>query len=187
MRNDPPDLNGRSESNGIDALIDDAARRLVAGEPSSSLRTGVRDRIGRRRPGWMLVPAWGAAIAIVIAAVLAGRMILDRPGDRDGDPQNNRSAAIHVPAIQPQASDVPPETAPRAAIQPARTEARQLSRRLADAITSPPAEEESLIPPLAIEPLATTPLREVQIAVDTSSGVTPIEIEPLQIEPLLGQ
>ena len=182
MRNDPPDLNGRSESNGIDALIDDAARRLVAGEPSSSLRTGVRDRIGRRRPGWMLVPAWGAAIAIVIAAVLAGRMILDRPGDRDGDPQNNRSAAIHVPAIQPQASDVPPETAPRAAIQPARTEARQLSRRLADAIAPPPAEEESLIPPLAIAPLTTT-----QIAVDMSSGVMPIEIEPLQIEPLLGQ
>jgi hypothetical protein len=31
------------------------------------------------------------------------------------------------------------------------------------------------------------PLTTTQIAVDTSSGVTPIEIEPLQIEPLLGQ
>src|SRR6187401_1981153 len=98
MRNetpDPPALSERSESNGIDALIDDAARRLVAGEPSSSLRTGVRDRLGRRDPVWLPVPAWGAAIAIVIAAVLGGRMLLDRSGGSDSAPQNNQRAATH--------------------------------------------------------------------------------------------
>ena len=181
MRNDPPDLSGRSESNGIDALIDAAARRLVAGEPSSSLRTSVRDRIERRRPVWLPVPAWGAAFVIVIAALIAGRTLLDRSGDSESVQQDNQRAAVSLPAVQPPVNPGPAARVRPAAIQPARTGARQFSRRLADAIT-PPAEEESLIPPLAIAPLTTT-----QIAVDTSSGVTPIEIEPLQIEPLLGQ
>jgi len=57
-----------------------------------------------------------------------------------------------------------------------------LGRRRAADVTAPPPEEESPIPPIAIEPLTT-----VQIAVDVSSGVMPIEIAPLQIEPLLGQ
>jgi hypothetical protein len=78
-----------------------------------------------------------------------------------------------------------------AAIQPAGIPARQFTRRLATAIP-PREEEESLIPPIAIEPLVTLPLRAVsleavQIAVDQSSGVMPIVIAPLQIEPLLGQ
>ena len=118
---------------------------------------------------------------IVIAALIAGRTLLDRSGDSESVQQNNQRAAVSLPAVQPPVNAGPAAPVRPAAIQPARTGARQFSRRLADAIT-PPAEEESLIPPLAIAPLTTT-----QIAVDTSSGVTPIEIEPLQIEPLLGQ
>ena len=59
MRNETPDplaLSERSESNGIDALIDEAARRLVAGEPSSLLRRRVRDRIGKRQTLAPFVP-----------------------------------------------------------------------------------------------------------------------------------
>jgi len=58
-------------------------------------------------------------------------------------------------------------------------------RRLAADVAVPP-EEESLIPPIAIEPLATDPLPAVQIVVDQSSGVMPIEIASLRIEPLQG-
>jgi hypothetical protein len=54
-------------------------------------------------------------------------------------------------------------------------------------VVLPPVEDESLIPPISIAPLATEPLGAAQIAVNESSGVTPIEIAPLQIEPLLGQ
>ena len=39
-----------------------------------------------------------------------------------------------------------------------------------------------LIDPIMIEPITT-----VQIAIDVSSGVMPIDIEPLRIEPLQGQ
>jgi hypothetical protein len=60
----------------------------------------------------------------------------------------------------------------------------RLTRRLADEVAAPPQEEESLIPPIALEPL-----EPAQIAVGNpiaveSSGVMPIEVAPLQIEPL---
>jgi len=172
----------RSESNGIDALIDEAARGLVAGEPSSALRSSVRDRISRPHPVWLRAPAWGAAAAIVIASLIVGRALLGPPGERDNVRPTNHPAS--VPAIASQPNEPP-------AIQPAGIQARQFTRRLATVIP-PPEEEEPLIPPIAIEPLATLPLRavplqSVQIVVDQSSGALPIDIAPLQIEPLLGQ
>ncbi len=62
----------------------------------------------------------------------------------------------------------------------------RLTRRLADEVAAPPQEEESLIPPIAVEPL-----EPAQIAVGNpitvdSSGVMPIEVAPLQLEPLRG-
>ena len=183
MRNEPPDplaLSERSESNGIDALIDEAARRLVAGEPSSSLRSRVRDRIGRRRQAWFVVPAWGMAAAIVVTVVIVGRALLGPPGEPDKVRPTNQHALIESPAVKPQDTSAP------TVIQPEPSAPRQLARRRAADVAAPP-EEESPIPPIAIEPLTTVPLRAVQIAMDVSSGVMPIEIAPLQIEPLLGQ
>ena len=186
MRNETPDplaLSERSESNGIDALIDEAARRLVAGEPSSSLRSSVRDRIGSRRPVWLAVPAWGAAAAVVIAVLIVGRT-LSGPAGGPGPGVPTAPApwgGVARPMIERAAPAVASQLDEPAAIQPVPSTPRQLARRLA-ADVAPPAEEESLIPPIAIEPL--TP---AQIAVDVSSGVMPIEIAPLQIEPLLGQ
>jgi hypothetical protein len=175
MRNDPP-VSERSESNvpdTIDALIDHAARRLVAGEPSSSLRRGVRDRIGTRRPVWGLAPAWGVAAAAAIAAVFVGRTFVGAPDIRTTNPPATVSPVIDVALHAPQPTP----------IQPVPSTSRQFARRPAAEVTAPPpAEEESLIPPITIAPLA-----PAQIAVDVSSGVMPIDIAPLQIEPLLGQ
>lgn len=178
MRNengDPLALSKRSESNGVDALIDEAARRLVAGEPSSALRRGVRERIDRRRPALSFVPVLAGVAALLVVAVIVGRALL---GPSDGPdrvrPTGERPTFERTePAI---ASQGPEPTA----IQPEPGAPRQL-RRVA-AVPLPLPEEEPLIPPITIEPLATA-----QIAVDESSGVMPIEIEPLQIEPLLGQ
>jgi hypothetical protein len=163
----------------IDALIDDAARRLTAGEPSSALRGVVRDRIGTgRSAGWSFAPALVGVSLVVLAIV--GRALLGPPGERD-----------NVRPTLDRASTPPGESAPQVpgltATQPERIEARQFTRRLAEPVAPPPVEEESPIPPIVIEPLATVPLGAVQIAVDVSSGVMPIEIAPLQIEPLLGQ
>ena len=169
MRNERPDP--------IDALIDDAARQLVAGEPSSALRSSVRDRIGSRRPVWSFVPALAGAAALLVVAVIVGRgpvgrTLLGPPSERD----NVRST------IEPAAAAAALQSDESAAIQPAPSPAGQFTRRLATATPPPPEEDESPIPLIAIEPLGA-----VQIAVDVSSGVMPIEIAPLQIEPLLGQ
>ena len=171
----------------IDALIDDAARGLVAGEPSSALRSSVRDRIGRPHPAWLRAPAWGAAAAVVIASLIVGRALLGPPGGPDRVRPTDERPTIERAAVAPASQSNEP-----AAIQPAPAPARQFTRRIATAIPLPPEEEESLIPPIAIDPLATVPLRAVsleamQIAVDQSSGVMPIEIAALRIEPLQGQ
>jgi hypothetical protein len=170
MRNERP----------IDALIDEAARRLVAGEPSSSLRRSVRERIGRRRSAWSLVPAFAGVAALLVVAVIMGRTL---SGPAHGP---DRVVTGERPPIERAAPAVASQPNEPAAIQPVPSAPRQLARRLA-ADVAPPPEEESPIPPIAIEPLATEPLGAVQIAVDVSSGVMPIEIAPLQIEPLLGQ
>ncbi len=182
MRNERPAARARSESNGpdpIDALIDSAARQMMAGEPSASLRHAVRERIPARRPVWLLVPAWGVAAGVLIAGLIGGRALLGPPGARD----NVR------PAIERAASPVqqPPvvESDSRSVGLQADQQAVRLTRRLADDVAAP-QEEEPPIPPIAVQPL-----EPVQIAVGNpitveSSGVMPIEVAPLQLEPLRG-
>ena len=178
MRNERPDP--------IDAAIDEAARRLVAGEPSSALRSSVRDRIGRRRLDWFGVPAWGAA-ALVVAVLIVGRALLGPLGYPVG-------RTLSGPAIRPtvdrlatnsDVTGVVSQTNDSTPTQLVRSETRQLGRRRV-AATLPP-DEEPIIPQITIEPLRTPPLTEMQITADVSSGVMPIDVAPLQIEPLLGQ
>lgn len=180
----------QSESHGpdpIDALIDGAARQMVAGEPSSSLRSAVRDRIEHRRSAWSLSPAIAGAAALVIAAVPVGRALLGPPGAPD--PPSHRFGVAR-PTIERVAIPAPPAPSVESDTRSVRLQADQnrvrLTRRLADEVAVPPQEEESLIPPIAVEPLD-----PVQIAVGNpitvdNSGVMPIEVAPLQLEPLRG-
>jgi hypothetical protein len=186
MRNERPVLSERSESNGpdpIDALIDGAARQMVTGEPSSLLRTAVRDRVAGRRSGSSLVPAWGVAVGVVIAALIVGRVLLSLPDERDTVGPTMELAAPRTPNGPAIEREVVPEQEV-VVQQVAELPPVRLTRRLGDDVATAPQEEEPLIPPIAIEPL-----QPVQIAVGNpitieSSGVMPIEIEPLQIEPL---
>ena len=189
MRNEPV-VSDRREPKGsdpLDALIDHAARQIVAGEPSSLLRGAVRDRIEHRRSAWSLSPAIaGVAAAVVIAAVPVGRALLGPPDER-----NNVRPTIALTRTP----DAPDKARPtidvdEVGIRSVRLQADQnrvrLTRRLADDVAAPPQEEESLIPPIAVEPLD-----PVQIAVGNpitvdNSGVMPIEVAPLQLEPLRG-
>ena len=195
MRNEPPDplaLSERSESSGIDALIDEAARRLVAGEPSSSLRSSVRDRIARRRLAWFVVPAWGMAAATVVAVLIVGRATPPHGAGAVGTPgsgppfEHGSARPTDHPATKSNVPTVALQANEPAVIQPEPSAPRQLARRRAADVAAAP-EEESPIPPITIELLATAPLRAVLIAADVSSGVMPIDIAPLQIEPLLGE
>ena len=167
----------------VDALIDSAARQMMGGEPSASLRNAVRDRIEHRRPMWPLVPAWGVAASVAVAALIVGTVWLGRPGASDptrptGQPTIERAA---IP-VEQQPAVVAPD--PDSVGSPWPAAARD--ERLADDAAALPQEDESLIPPIAI-----APLEPEQIAVGSpiaveSSGIMPIEIEPLQLEPLRG-
>ena len=181
----------------FDAAIDAAARSLTAAEPSPALRAGVRDRIGRRRIAWWLVPA--SALAVVIVVALVGRTDVGRTdvgrtdvgrtdvGRTDvgrtgvgrtlsGPATDIRLASEHV--------SPPPETVGLAATGgPDKARPASVGQARPIATFEPAPEDlESPIPPIMIPPLETK-----QIAVDARSGVMPIEIEPLRIEPLQGE
>ena len=178
----------RNESTDpIDALIADAARRLVAGEPSSSLRSGVRDRLDRRQSTWSLVPAFaGVAALLIVTGMIVGRTLSGPPaGPDNAGPTIERGQVPGVDQTLSGPADEPGERDSIRLTSEQLTEGRGPLRRLAADVGAPP-EEESLIPPIAIEPLVTDPLAPVQIVVDQSSGVMPIEIAPLRIEPLQG-
>jgi hypothetical protein len=173
MRNERPDP--------IDALIDGAARQMITGEPSASLRSAVRDRIEGRRPVWSLVPALGVAVGVVIAALIVGRTL----SGPDGTPNTAR------PTIEVAATPGAPESRPTIDVQtPSAVEqgsqAVRLTRRLADDVAAPPQEEEPLIPPITVEPLEPVQIAVGNLITVESSGVIPIQVEPLQLEPLRG-
>ena len=117
-------------------------------------------------PTW--VPVMAAAVVLVISVVVA--WTLSGPHDAPVPSRQIANAsrvtppAVLRPAPQPVAAARPVET-PVRATRPNRTPRRTL-----------------VVDPLVIEPIS-VPL----IAVDSNSGVMPIEIVPLQIEPLQPQ
>jgi len=157
-------MRNERQDDALDALIDEAARALVAGEPASSLRTGVRERIGSRRLPWSSVPLWATAAATVVAAVLVGRGWLDVRARPDA---TGPTTTVAREPVRPPAAGTPEP----AAFEP--------YRPAAPSAAPPLAEDDPVIPPIAI-----APLRTAQIPVDVDPEVLPIEIEPLQIEPL---
>lgn len=200
-------MRSNQDDDAIDAAIAEAARSLTAAAPSSTLRAAVRDRIERpslvalvllgppklafrsfvasafrRKKSWWLVPV-GAMVA-VSAVTIVGRTFLGPPGGPDRvRPKDVRSAIDHVSSpletvgrtlSGPAASGGPERVRPTVTPPPI--------RRVAATFVPTPEELEPLIPPLTIPLLETK-----QIAVDTSSGVMPIEIIPLRIEPLQGE
>jgi hypothetical protein len=170
MRSDP--------HHAFDALIDEAAQALTASEPPSSLRQAVRDRVGRRSAPWPMIPTVAGASALALAALIVGRALLGTPDSAtvgralSGTPNSSLPGAPDSATVGRALSGTPDTGA---------AQRGRVSHRAALAVAFE-EENEPLIPPIAIEPLA-----PAQIAVDMSVAVAPIEIEPLQIEPLGGQ
>ena len=168
-------MHGERHGDRLDAAIDAAARALTAGEPPSSLRAAVQRRIARPRNASWLVPA--AVVAAVLVVALVGRT-LSGPSVADGPempqlPAKPKPVLVVAPPPRPimGGADVRRVVATTVPSTPPAM----------DTPDAPPEEPAPMIPPITIEPLETK-----LIAVETSSGVMPIEIEPLQIEPLRG-
>ena len=178
----------------IDALIDSAARQIVAGEPSSSLRSAVRNRVAARRPVWLLAPAWGVVLGVMLAALIVGRALVSDPVGRalsgPAAERDNVRPTIELTRA-PDASEKsrPTIEVDEVGIRSVRLEANQNAarlRRLADDVAVMPQEEEPVIPPIAVEPLDPVQIAAGNPITVENSGVMPIEVAPLQLEPLRG-
>ena len=165
-----------------DELIDRAAHAMTRGEPSDRLHHAVRARIETSRPRietgrpgveigrpglakqarhlWMPL----AAAAAIVLAVVVGRALL-------GPPDAPRPTEVaSAPAAPPGLRESTATPAPSPA------GLRESSAR--------PARGRTPQRKLEVEPLVIEPIRMPLIAIDSSSGVMPIEIEDLRIEPL---
>ena len=166
-------MQGNHDSDAIDAVIDATARSLTAGEPSAALRVKVRERIDHRSGAWWLTPAWGAAAAVLVAAVVVWSFL---PGATNRPVPAERTLTQSVPGRAPI-----PDPRVQPVSVPAVVPARQLRAPVeisAAATDQTAAELESPIDPISIAPLSTR-----QIAVE-ASPVMPIEIDLLEIQPL---
>ena len=148
---------------GRDDLIDTTAYAMTRGEPTPHLRTTIRARIERNQAPWALwrkVATAGAAalLLIVVAWTLSG------PG---AETEKGRPTPVEQTAIAPPLAPVVDNLSPPPRVAQVTRPPRRPTRAL------------DPIAPLVIEPM-TTPL----MAVETSSGVMPIDIDPLQVEPL---
>ena len=173
-----------NEDDPLDALIDVTARGISAGPLPSSLRTTVRRRIEQTQARWAF-PVWQVAGATAATALVVMTLLMVRsvpaPVEEAGPVQATREPVAATPRKAPPtiARAVPPDAAPARS----RIGKAIVPRRLVFAANADATEDiEPLIDPITIEPIAT-----VQIAIDVSSGVMPIDIEPLRIEPLQGQ
>jgi hypothetical protein len=165
-----------------DDLIDRTAHAMTRGEPSLQLRHAVRARIEGLpgivgRPGLRKqarhVSAARPWIALAAAAVLVLSAIVSRTIDHPHVEPLRSTRIAGAPVV------VPPVT-----LQPIPSGAGELQIEASDRVSQPrrtPARS------IVLDPLVIEPIRVPLIAVDSSSGVMPIEIEPLQIEPLQPQ
>ena len=144
-------------SDHFDALIDDTARAMTAGTPPASLRSAIRERIDRSTHSRFVWQMGLAAASVALAALFAGRALLDTPAP----PARLGSAFV--------AATVPP--APRIAV---------LAPRLPDtapapmAIDRPVAGEPRPLPPalpIVVQPIVLEPL----------SAAPPVEIEVMEV------
>jgi len=178
----------------LDRLIDDVAKQLTAGQPSSDFRARVIARLDRppRRAwwtSWIAVPLGAMAVTMIALAVA-------RPfkGDRGVGPaprQSSRAAKTEtVPAAPtPDGTTVrPPPSPPRGFRGTGRPDTRSnlSSGEAAVAALAPPPLEP---PSIGVQALGVDRLLTESIAITELDAITPIAVEPLPTDerPASGQ
>lgn len=153
-----------SSDNAIDRAIEQAARELIAGEPSPAFRAHVIERLDERhgilRSAWLLPPI---AVAVVVLIAFS----LRTPSSEHPDHEELHARAIHLIA------SVPDRPAPRLA--PA-TELRH---------DPTPVAGESVVAALAPPQLEMPSLVLTEMPVGESIGIPELEtIAPITVAPI---
>ena len=168
----------------LDRLIDDVARQMTAGQPSSDFRARViasLDRPPRRAwwTSWIAVPLGAMAVAMIALAVA-------RPfkGDRGASPAPRQSSQAAKTETVPTAP-TPDGTTVRLPPSPPRgfggtgrpgTRSNLSSGEAAVAALAPPPLEP---PSIGVRALGVDRLHTESIAITELDAITPIAVEPL--------
>ena len=152
----------------LDDLIDETARALTEGTPSSSIRERVAARVGQPRPWWPSY-AWrlAAVAAVVVLAVWWWPAQVERPVAPPPVPSQPVAAALS-PDNRPQAVAVE-ERAPNVAARP-----------VEEVVSTVVVAD---VEPLTLEPLDVEPL-ELQTLNMPTLEVPSLELEALTVGPL---
>jgi hypothetical protein len=176
MSEDPEDV--------IDRLIDETARDLTTGTPSSALRSRVNARIvSGARIGWTPRTIWQPALATAAVAVVALVLLRPSPEPETTAPVSSSPTGRVETVESPQVAAIefaPPQVeqpqAPRMAAQSGRMVAQ--NNRVGT-----PADPLQTIEPIAIEPMA-----GIEFAVvERIPEPMPLRIDQLRVEPLVFQ
>jgi len=184
----------------LDRLIDDVAKQLTAGQPSSDFRARVIARLDRspRRAwwaSWMAVPLGAMAVAMIALAVARPFMGRDRgAGPRQSSQAAKTETAPAAPTPDTTTVRLPPSS-PSGGFgetrKPDTTYRSQQGTRVAtagrrqDPSTGAAAAVAALappqldVPPLGVEAIGIEALPSGAIAVPQLDAITPIAVEPL--------
>jgi len=184
----------------LDRLIDDVAKQLTAGQPSSDFRARVIARLDRppRRAwwtSWVAVPLGAVAVTMIALAVARPFMGRDRgAGPRQSSQAVETETAPAAPTPDATTVRLPPSPPPGGFSEtrkPDTTYGSQQGTRVAtagrrqDPSTGAAAAVAALaplqldVPPLGVEAIGIEALPSGSIAVPQLDAITPIAVEPL--------
>jgi hypothetical protein len=171
----------------LDRLIDDVAKELTAGQPSSDFRARVIARLDRppRRmwwTSWIAVPL--GAMAVTLIALAVARPFMGR--DRGAGPAPRHSSQVRLPPSPPGGlgETRKPDTTYKGSQQGTRVAAagrhQGPSSGAAEvaALAPPPLD----VPPLGVEAIGMEALPTGSIAVPQLDAISPIAVEPLRTD-----
>ena len=173
----------------LDRLIDDVARQMTAGQPSSDFRARVIAGLDRRphrvwRSLWIAAPLGTLAAAILVILVARGLQPRDRGPERAALRPNSPAATAPSPAAPTPDTTTVRLPADATYDGPRGTRVAAAGRRQdpsggaaaeVAALAPPPLE----VPPLGVEAIGVAALPTDSIAVTQLDAVLPMSIDPL--------
>jgi len=169
----------------LDRLIDEVAKQLTAGQPSSDFRARVIASLDRRpgrvwRPIWIVAPLGTLAVAVLVVLVARPFQGRDRGAESPALQRTGQTVTAEKPPITPKAETPTvrrPPSPPGGFGETAGRRQDPSGRAAAEvaALAPPPLE----VPPLGVEAIGVAALATDSIAVTQLDAITPIAVEPL--------
>jgi hypothetical protein len=170
----------------LDRLIDDVAKQLTAGQPSSDFRARVIARLDPQprfawRPLWIVAPLGTLAVAVLVVLVARPFQGRDRGAESPAPRQSSQAAKTETAPAAPTPDGTTvrlPPSPPRGFHGTGRPDTRSnlSSGEAAVAALAPPPLEP---PSIGVQALGVDRLHTESIAITELDAITPIAVAPL--------